>query len=112
MARQRKPRRRSATTDEGRESQLVTLAIDLAEKQLIDGTASSQTITHFLKMGSTREKLERERLIGENEVLRAKVGAMESAQRVEELYAKAFDAFRGYAGLPSPEEDDYDDEML
>jgi hypothetical protein len=91
---------------------LVTLAIDLAEKQLIDGTASSQTITHFLKMGSEREKLERQRLMRENEVLSAKVDAMESGRRVEELYSQALEAMRNYGGLPSAEESDYDDEML
>lgn len=91
-------KRRTSTTDLGREHQLVSAAMDLAEKQLMEGTASSQVITHFLKAGSEREKLERQRLLQENEVLAAKVDAMSSAKRVEELYAQALDAMRTYAG--------------
>src|SRR4029077_12569689 len=94
----RRPRRRPATTEVGREYQLVTLAIDLAEKQLSEGTASSQVITHYLKLGSTREKLEQERLLRENELLTSKVDMMASAKRVEELYESALDAMRSYAG--------------
>lgn len=93
----RKPRR-TPTTDEAREHQLVSAAMDLAEKQLREGTASSQVITHFLKAGSEREKLERQRLLQENEVLAAKVDLMASSKRVEELYAQALDAMRTYAG--------------
>ena len=91
-------RRRTPTTDGAREHQLVSYAMDLAERQLLDGTASSQVLTHFLKAGSEREKLERKRLEQENLVLSAKVDAMESAKRVEELYAQALDAMRTYAG--------------
>lgn len=91
-------RRRVPTTDEAREHQLVSAAMDLAERQLLEGTASSQVITHFLKAGSEREKLERQRLLQENEVLAAKVEAMSSAKRVEELYSQALDAMRTYAG--------------
>jgi hypothetical protein len=91
-------RRRTPTTDDGREHQLVSAAMDLAEKQLIEGTASSQVITHFLKAGSEREKLEQQRLRQENEVLTAKVEAMASAKRVEELYSQALEAMRTYAG--------------
>ena len=91
-------RRRTPTTDNAREHQLVSAAMDLAEKQLLEGTASSQVITHFLKAGSEREKLERLRLEQENAVLAAKVDAMSSAKRVEELYAQALDAMRTYAG--------------
>lgn len=108
MARQR---RRPATTDEARESQLVSLANDLAEKQMREGTASSQVITHFLKNGSTRERLEQDRLRREVELLQAKVDSMASAKRVEELYAAALDAMRSYAGQPIEmelEDDFYD----
>jgi hypothetical protein len=91
-------RRRTPTTDGAREHQLVSYAMDLAERQLIDGTASSQVLTHFLKAGSEREKLERKRLEQENAVLAAKVEAMAGAKRVEELYAQALDAMRTYAG--------------
>ena len=90
--------RRPASTEEGREGQLVSLAIDLAEKQLVEGTATSQVITHYLKLGSTREKLEQERLKRENELLNSKVEMMASAKRVEELYAAALSAMKSYAG--------------
>lgn len=94
----RSPRRQPAVTEESRENQLVSLAIDLAEKQLSEGTASSQVITHYLKLGSTRERLEQERLLRENELLTSKVEMMASAKRVEELYGQALDAMRLYAG--------------
>ena len=87
-----------ALTPEAREDQLISLAVNLAEQQLIDGTASAQVITHYLKLGSTREKLEREKLKKENELLEAKREALESAKRVEELYANALQAMRSYSG--------------
>lgn len=112
-ARQRKepekPRRgRPATTEEGRERQLVSLAVDLAESQMRDGSASAQVVTHYLKLGSTRERLEQERLRKENELLSAKVESMASAKRVEELYEEALNAMRTYAGQDPV--DDYDEE--
>lgn len=91
-------KRRHATTPEARENQLIALAVDLSERQLREGTASSQVITHYLKLGSTREQLEQQRLRVENELGRAKVEAMESAKRVEELYGDAILAMRSYAG--------------
>lgn len=93
-----KQRRRPATTPEGRENQLINLAIDLTERQMLEGTASSQIITHYLKLGSTRERLEQERLSQENDLLRAKIEALASAKRVEELYESALNAMRSYAG--------------
>lgn len=104
----RRQSRRPSTTIEGREGQLVSLAIDLAEKQMIEGTASSQVITHYLKLGSTREKLEQERLANENLMLRAKAESMESQKRVEELYTEAMDAFRAYSGQETEEVYEYD----
>jgi hypothetical protein len=101
-------KRRPANTEKGREDQLISLAVDLAEKQIIEGTASSQVITHFLKLGSSREKLEQERLRGENEVLKAKVEAMASAKRIEELYSEALSAMKAYAGQ-DPLEEDFDE---
>jgi len=98
-------RRRAATTPEARESQLISMAERLAEQQMQDGTASAQVITHYLKLGSTRERLEQQRLAGEVELQKAKIEAMASTQRLEEMYTKAMDAFRGYQGRP-PEEDD------
>ena len=83
---------------EARENQLIALAVDLAEKQLLEGTASSQVITHYLKLGSMREKLEREKLEKENALLRAKTEAIQSNQQNEELYAAAIDAMRLYSG--------------
>lgn len=91
-------RSRPALTPEARENQLIALAIDRAEQQLLDGTASSQVITHYLKLGSTKERLEREKLERENELLRAKAESIQSAQRIEELYKNALDAMRSYRG--------------
>lgn len=105
----KKARRQPALTDEGREGQLVSLAIDLAEKQLSEGTASAQVITHYLKAGSARERLEQERLHRENLLLESRVEMMASAKRVEELYEAALTAMRGYAGQAPLEELDYDE---
>jgi len=77
---------------------MVSLAHDLAERQIREGSASSQVITHFLKLGSSREKLEQQRLEHENELTRVKIEAIESQKRVEELYMKALDAMRMYSG--------------
>lgn len=92
-----------ATTPEGRENQLISLAVDLTEKQLRNGTATSQVITHYLKLGSTREKLEQERLSQENQLLEAKIEAMASVKRIEELYETALNAMRSYAGQEDTE---------
>lgn len=99
---------RRATTLEGREQQLVALAVDLAEKQLREGTASAQVISHYLKHGSTREILEQEKLARENELLRARVEQLASGQRTEALYEDAIKAMRRYAGQ-EVEEDLYDE---
>lgn len=86
-----------ATTPEARENQLVSAAIDLAEQQISNGTASAQVITHFLKLGSTRERLEQQRLEHENELTRVRIEAIESQKRVEELYMEALQAMRSYS---------------
>ena len=93
-----KTRQRPALTPEARENQLISLATNLAEQQLMDGTASSQVITHYLKLGTAKSQLELEKLKRENELLRAKTESIESAKRVEELYAKAIDAIKLYSG--------------
>jgi len=93
-----KPRRQPATTPEAREQQLIAKAVNLAEKQLDEGTASSQVISHFLKAGSSREELEQERLRNENELLKAKVEAMGSQIKLESLLEDALDAMRSYKG--------------
>lgn len=107
----KKTRRPPAKTPETRENQLISNAVDLAEKQLLEGTASAQVITHYLKLGSSREKLEQERLANENALLVAKKENMASAARVEELYSAAIDAMRAYAGHdPLKKLDELDDE--
>lgn len=105
-----RPRRQPARTPEERENRLISLATDLAERQLEDGSATAQVITHYLKLGSTRERLEQEKLERENELLATKVEVMASAKRVEELYATALQAMRSYAGqIVDEEDDDYED---
>ena len=89
---------RPALTPEARENQLIALAVDLAERQLREGTASAQVITHYLKLGSTRERIEKEILERQSELLGAKTQAIQSSQRVEELYKNALDAMRTYSG--------------
>ena len=101
-------RGRPALTPEARENQLISLAIDLAEQQLRDGTASSQVITHYLKLGSTKEKLEREKLKNENELLKAKTDNLASQKHVEELYENALRAMRSYGSGNIDEDDEYD----
>ena len=102
-------RRRPGTTPEGREHQLVRLAVDLAERQLIEGTASAQVISHYLKLGSSREQLEQERLGRENELLRAKSEALASQQKVEAMYVEALNAMRSYSGQDDSVGEDYDE---
>lgn len=102
------PRKRPpATTPEARENQMISLAVDLAEKQMTEGTASAQVISYYLKLGSSREKLEQERLAMENQVLQAKAEQLASQKRVEEVYAQALEAMRTYSGLDSG--DEYED---
>lgn len=91
-------KRRPATTPEARENQMISLAVDLAEKQLMEGTASSQVITHFLKLGSTKERIEKEILEKQKELISAKTDAIQSAKRVEELYSNAIEAMKRYSG--------------
>lgn len=102
-------RRKPATTPEGRENELVSSAIDLAEQQILNGTASSQVITHFLKLGSTRERLEQQRLEHENELTRVRIEAIESQKRVEELYMEALQAMRSYSGDIIVDDEDAED---
>lgn len=89
---------RPALTSESTENQMISLAMDLVKKRLLDGTASSQETTHFLKLASPREKLERERLEKENELLTAKTEAIKAGQRMEELYKDAILAMKNYSG--------------
>ena len=105
------PRRRSpAKTPEERESMLVAMSMDRIEQQIADGSVSSQVLTHFAKLGSSREKLEQERLRNENEVLRKKVETMEAAVDVKNLMEEALQAFKGYSGQADVSDDDYYDD--
>jgi len=101
--------RKPAATPEARENEMVSYAIDLAEEQIRDGSASSQVITHFLKLGSTRERLEQQRLEHENELTRVKIEALEGQKRVEELYMEALQAMRSYTGEEPPPDQDVED---
>ena len=89
---------RPAVTPEARENQMIALAVDLAEQQLLDGTATSQVITHYLKLGSTKERLEKEKLERENALLRARTESLQSMKHIEELYTNALKAMRKYSG--------------
>lgn len=99
---------RPALSPEARENQMISYAVDLAERQLIEGTASSQVITHYLKLGSTKERLEREKLEEENKLLRARTEALQSSKKLEELYEGAIKAMRQYSGQGEPNDDEWD----
>lgn len=103
---QRKPRKRPATSPEARENQLIAMAYDLAEKQLIDGTISASALTELLKAGSRKREAELLKLENENDLVQAKTEALQSAKRVEELYESAMKAMRSYSGLGA--DDHYD----
>jgi hypothetical protein len=96
--------RRPAATPEERENQMVALAIDVAEQQLRNGTATSQVIVHFLKLATQRDRLEREKIAHENELLQAKVAQIDAAQVMIDLYERAIKAMKRYSG-----QDDYDE---
>lgn len=100
---------RPADTPEARESQLISLAYDLAEQHLRDGTATSQEITHFLKLGSTKERTEKEILELQKDLIAAKTEALRSQRRSEELFAEAIQAFKSYS-MPTDNED-YDEDV-
>ena len=97
---------RPALSPEARENQMISLAVNSAEEQLRNGTASSQIICHYLKLASTREQLEKEKLERENELLRAQTESLQSAKRVEELYSKALSAMKNYSGHTEDDEDE------
>jgi hypothetical protein len=98
---------RPPLTAEGKEKQMISLAMDCAEERLRNGTAPSQLIVHYLKLGSEKNRLEMEKLKEENKLLRAKTEAIKSLKSQEELYAAAIKAMRRYAGEPV-EDDDQD----
>ena len=96
---------RPALTPEARENQMISLAMDLAEQQLRDGTASSQLITEFVKRGAIKSRIEQEILEKQKELIEAKTQTLQSAQRVEELYSNALNAMKKYSG--QGDSDDY-----
>lgn len=100
-------RGRPAISPEARENQLISLAVNLAEEQLRNGTASSQVITHFLKLGTTKAELEKEKLKRENKLLEVKAKSVESSDEVKVLYENALKAMRNYAGYGDPDEYEY-----
>lgn len=100
-------RSRPALTPEARENQMISLAMDLVEQRLRDGSASSQETTHFLKLASSKERIEKEILERQKELITAKTEALQSQKRVEELYAEALKAMKTYSG--AQEEDEYDE---
>lgn len=99
------PRGRPASTPQGLENQIVSKAIRLAERQIEEGTASAQVISHYLKLGSETERLQREKLAAENELLKARVDQLASGSRIEDLYRDAIEVFRGYRGDDGEGED-------
>lgn len=100
---------RPALTPEARENQLISLAIDLVEQRLIDGTASAQETTHFLKLASRKAKLETERAELENELIKAKTQSIKDQADIKSLYADAISAMRRYGGHADEGEEDYDE---
>lgn len=98
QTRQNTGRSRPALTVEARENQLISLAVDLAEQQLRDGTASSQVITHYLKLGSTKERIEKEILNEQKELIKAKTKSFRSSEEIRELYKEALKAMSDYKG--------------
>lgn len=98
---------RAALTPESRENQLISLAVDLAEKQLMEGTASSQVIAHFLKLGSTKAQIEKELLEKQRDLAAAKTDSLKSAAHMEELYLKAVNAMKSYSGQEEESDGEY-----
>lgn len=101
------PKLRPALNPEARENQMAALAMDLVEQRLRDGTASSQETTHFLKLVSSRAKLEQERLKLENELVAAKTKALANAEEIKVIYEEAIKAMRRYGGHGDEDEYDY-----
>lgn len=103
------PKTRIPLTPEGRENQMISLAMDLAEQQLRDGTASSQLITEFVKRGSTKARIEKELLEKQRDLAAAKAESIKAADRLEELLPKVMKAMGRYRG-EDDEEEEFDDE--
>lgn len=91
-------RRPPSLSISSREDELISLAVNLAEKQLREGTATSQVISHYLKLASSKERLEREMLLKQNELIQAKIDSLRANQNTEKLYADAIEAMKAYGG--------------
>ena len=100
---------RPALTPEARENRAIALAMDLVEQRLMDGTASSQETTHFLKLGSVKNKLEIEKLKAENDLIHAKAEMVRAQKNNEEMFKDAIAAMKEYSGNGTTE-DDIEDE--
>lgn len=98
-----------AMTPEDQEDQLISLAVDLAIKRLKEGTASNQLVSELIKLGTTKERLAKEKLQRENEMLRAKTEALEAARNNGEKYAAALKAFQSYSGFSEVDDDEFED---
>ena len=96
---------RPGLSPEAEENRMIALAVNLAEKQLMEGTASSQIITHYLKLATVKEKLQNERLMEENKLLRAKTEHIQREEKLEAKYEEAIKAMKAYQGYGDP--DDY-----
>lgn len=94
----RKRSRPPARTIEGREEELIMEAYDEAERRILNGTASSQLILHFVKQGSKRERLEQESIVGRIELDRAKIKSLETDEQILEMYQAAIEAMTAYGG--------------
>lgn len=92
------PRGPAATSMEARENELISMAYDAAEERIRNGTATSQEIVHFLKLGSSRDRLEKEMMEAEMELKQAKIQALESAEHLEKIYNDAIEAMKRYSG--------------
>lgn len=100
-------KRRPPLSPEARENLMISLAMDQAEEELRNGTASSQVVTHFLKLGSSKAELEREKLAMETEMMKAKTESIQSQKKMDELYTQAINAMKKYSG--NGDDDDYED---
>lgn len=89
----------TASTPEGRENEMIMLAYQEVERRIRDHTATSQELCHFLKMGSEKERLEREKLEVEMELQRVRADSIESGKHMEELYNNAIAAMKMYSGV-------------
>lgn len=110
MARKKEPtplkgrKRRPATTPENRENQLISLSYDLVEQRLLDGTASPSETVHFLRLGSTKERIEKEILERQKELITAKTESLQSSKKSEEFYERVIEAMKLYGGYSGDED--------